>query len=378
MTTKGSDGLTGAYMYRLLTTDKGRYQLTTERLMSEFYRSSKSTATDGTFPAVCLSGIRTDDNTGTGIDANDASIEGRVIKIIVRPLIPIGSIVPDPRLSTTPEAINADIATIGAVYTAKSDFGFKDQNPIPFGHIVNCYFEDGSIANSDFTGLRFQDPGKETIPDPSYVKLATIEGVITSLSAFERGLASLLGSISQPPPLASSKEINDLAERFDKETFYNKADSNRHISNAHPEIQNRLKAFLTKSKDNKIDIYISSTHRTHAKQAEMIVDHLAGRKPYIRPAETSYHLLGLALDFNPIPFGKNIINANRPKQDWIDSGVVAIGESLGLRWGGHFGKYDPVHFDLGNIVTKSRMKEMVNESKNAGIEGTKIATVKRV
>ena len=194
MATKGSNGLTGTYMYRLLTTDKGRYQLTTERLMSQFSRSAKSSETDGTFRAVCLSGIRSDNNTGTGPDANDASIEGRYIEIIVRPLVPIGDIVPDPRLSTTPEAINDDITTIGAMYTARSDFGFKGQNPIPFGHEVNCYFEKGSIANSDLTGLRFQDPGEDTIPVPSYVKLATIEGVMTGATAFENGLASLLGS----------------------------------------------------------------------------------------------------------------------------------------------------------------------------------------
>jgi hypothetical protein len=28
--------------------------------------------------------------------------------------------------------------------------------------------------------------------------------------------------------------------------------------------------------------------------------------------------------------------------------VGEYGESLGLRWGGRFRKYDPIHFDMGN------------------------------
>tara|TARA_R110001606_G_C15288221_1_gene641292 strand:- start:63 stop:1172 length:1110 start_codon:yes stop_codon:yes gene_type:complete len=189
---KGSNGLTGEYMFRLLTTDKGRYQLTTERLMSEFYRGSNSSETDGTFKAVCLSGIRTDENEGSGTDTNDANISGKFIDIIVRPLTPFGDILPDPRLLTDPKQINDAISTHKAMFLAKSDFGFKDQSSISFGQVINCYFEDGSIANSDFSGLRFQEP-QGVIFDPSFKEISTIEGVATGITAFEAGLASLLG-----------------------------------------------------------------------------------------------------------------------------------------------------------------------------------------
>ena len=128
--TKGSNGLTGEYMFRQLTSTTGKYQLTTERLMSQFYRGSMGSSTDGTFKAVCLSGIRTEANTGDGPDANDANIEGAFIKIVVRPLTPFGDILPDPRLSTDPKEINAAISTHQAMWTAKSDFGFKDQSAI--------------------------------------------------------------------------------------------------------------------------------------------------------------------------------------------------------------------------------------------------------
>ena len=67
------------------------------------------------------------------------------------------------------------------------------------------------------------------------------------------------------------------------------------------------------------------------------------------------------------------------KETWIKTGVVAVGESLGLRWGGHFKKnYDPVHFDLGNKVSKGRMSQMVAESNRKKVEGTTIPTGQKV
>jgi hypothetical protein len=195
---KGNNGLTGAYMFRQLTGTTGRYQLTTERLMSQFYRGSMESSTDGTFKAVCLSGIRTDENEGSGPDINDANIVGKFIDIIVRPLTPFGDILPDPRLLTDPNEINNTISIHKTMWTAKSDFGFKDQSAVAFGQVINCYFEDGSIANSDFSGLRFAEP-QGAIFDESFLKLSTIEGVVTGITAFEAGLAGLLG----PPPKGS-------------------------------------------------------------------------------------------------------------------------------------------------------------------------------
>ena len=182
---KGSNGLTGEYMFRLLTTDKGRYQLTTERLMSEFYRGSNSSETDGTFKAVCLSGIRTDENEGSGTDINDANISGKFIDIIVRPLTPFGDILPDPRLLTDPKQINDAISTHKAMFLAKSDFGFKDQSSISFGQVINCYFEDGSIANSDFSGLRFAEPQGEIYNEFQYSLLTSAGGSKEAVLKYE-------------------------------------------------------------------------------------------------------------------------------------------------------------------------------------------------
>lgn len=374
MATKGSNGLTGAYMFRLLTTDKGRYQLTTERLMGEFYRGSNSSETDGTFKAVCLSGIRTDENGGSGTDINDANISGKFIDIIVRPLTPFGDILPDPRLLTDPKEINDAISTHKAMFLAKSDFGFKDQSSISFGQVVNCYFEDGSIANSDFSGLRFAEPQGE-IYNESFKKLATIEGVATGLTAFGNGIASLLGFA---PKESSSEDIDNLAMRYDAEPSTYKSKNNKKIAQAHPEFQNYIKAFITKCKDSKITISLNSTHRSRSKQNELIAEHAAGTRS-IKPAQYSYHLVGLAFDFNPLMPSGNWINSSASKQQWVQSGVPAIGESLGLRWGGNFStNYDPIHFDLGNKVSINRMKTMIVDAKKKNVEGTQIPTGKKV
>ena len=356
------------------------YQYTTTNLMDGFYDSAMESSTDGTFKAVCLSGIRTEVNTGDGPDANDASLEGVFIDIIVRPLTPFGDILPDPRVSTDPREINNAISIHKTMWMAKSDFGFKDQSSISFGQVINCYFENGSIANSNFSGLRFQEP-QGIIYDPSFVELATIEGVVSGISAFEAGLASRLGSFPQSATPASNQEINDLAERFDNEPSVNKKHNQWHIVRAHPEFQNYIKAFITKCKDNKIAIQLNSTHRDRAHQDRLLREHAEDKvKGIVRPAPgiTSYHLVGLAFDFNPIINGKKM-HSSRPKGEWIQTGIPAIGESLGLRWGGHFSKnYDPIHFDLEKKVSRARMKTMIADAKTKGVEGTTIPTGMRL
>ena len=352
------------------------YQYTTTNLMDEFYDSAMASSTDGTFKAVCLSGIRTGENDGSGPDANDASLEGVFVDIIVRPLTPFGDILADPRVSTDPKEINNVISTHKVMWTAKSDFGFKDQSSISFGQVINCYFANGSIANSNFSGLRFQEP-QGVIFDDSFKDLSTIEGVVTGLTAFEAGLASRLGSFPQSATPASSQEINDLAERFDNEPSVNKERNQWHIVRAHPEFQNYIKAFITKCKDNKIAIQLNSTHRDRAKQDQLLAKHAAKKAKGINspaPGKTSYHLVGLAFDFNPIINGTKMLSSV-PKGEWIQTGIPAIGESLGLRWGGNFStNYDPIHFDLGKKVSRTRMKAMIAEAKKKNVEGTKIPT----
>lgn len=177
------------------------FNYTMTNLMDSYYDSSLTEATDGSFKAVCLSGIRTEDNTGGGTDLNDARIVDGLLNIVVRPLTAFGSTLPDPLAMDDLESLNAVISLHRSTFTAKSDFKAKDTDVPKFGQILNCYFEDGSISNSDFRGLRFSQPtGEET--DADYKKLATVEVKTTAKNAFEEGGASLLGE--EPPPEEST------------------------------------------------------------------------------------------------------------------------------------------------------------------------------
>ena len=117
------------------------------------------------------------------------------MKIIVRPLTKFGEIYPDPREYEDADGINKSIALHAGVFTAKSDFQFKDHSPIKFGQIITCYYEKGSITNSIFRGLRFEEPTGVEIAK-SFQDLAAIDGVSAG-SLFEAPgqLPGLMGDL---------------------------------------------------------------------------------------------------------------------------------------------------------------------------------------
>jgi len=230
------------------------------------------------------------------------------------------------------------------------------------------------MKNSDFSGLRFSKPtGVEF--DERYGKVAMLVGVSNMQDLFKNTASSLMGAFStEDLPDAPEPEINELAERFDNEDSPNKSHNSSKISMAHPEFQKYIKAFIIKCKDKGISIYLNSTHRNRAAQQKLIDEHKRGERR-IKPAKYSYHISGLAFDFNPTtPDGKTI-NSRMSKQIWINSGVPAIGESVGLRWGGYFStNYDPIHFDFGKKVSKNRNVAMIKEADSKAVEVTSIPT----
>jgi len=60
-------------------------------------------------------------------------------------------------------------------------------------------------------------------------------------------------------------------------------------------------------------------------------------------ATRSHHLTGLAFDVGLQGFTL----ATLPREYWFVIGEY--GEAMGLRWGGRFSKWDPVHFDAQNL-----------------------------
>jgi len=188
------------------------FDYTMSNIMDSFYDNAMSTATDGIFKAVCLSGIRTEDGSGAGTDSEDAINSNQFLSVVVRPLADFGNILPDPRASNDPDTINKIISLHASTFMARSDFEFKDTDPIQFGQILDCYFEQGSIQNSDFKGLRFMKPQGTQI-EISFLDLATIDGVETILSA-DWANATLLGdNTAADAATANGKSSNIKGDR---------------------------------------------------------------------------------------------------------------------------------------------------------------------
>ncbi len=181
--------------------------------------------------------------------------------------------------------------------------------------------------------------------------------------------------LGPPPPTAqptSDAEINALAARFDAEASDYKSRNTGFISKAHPEFQNYIKAFIIKAKDSSISIYLNSTHRNRAQQDKLIAEHARGERR-IKPAQYSYHLVGLAFDFNPVLANGQWVKSKDSKQTWINTGIVTIGESVGLRWAVIFLQITiPCILIWEQKVSKDKMKQMVSEANKKGLEGTQI------
>jgi hypothetical protein len=157
--------------------------------------SAMSVSTDGPFDAYCLSGIRTDDNTGKGADATDAKLVDGFLWIAVYPDTNIAK-PGDPRAFNTPEAIVEAIDNYKAVgFWARSNHLATGGTQPAFGQKITMYFEEGSIKNSDWKKPRFLEPvGVPDFGDSSFRNLASVLGISTAINAFDNGYASLLGS----------------------------------------------------------------------------------------------------------------------------------------------------------------------------------------
>lgn len=105
-----------------LTTDEERYNFTMTSILDNFYDSLLDSTTDGSFKAVCLSGIRTEDNTGGSDEIADGQIALGYLTVVVRPLVPFGFALPDPSSKTDAESINGAISLHSVVFRARSDF----------------------------------------------------------------------------------------------------------------------------------------------------------------------------------------------------------------------------------------------------------------
>lgn len=277
---------------------------------------------EGSFKAVCLSGINSNNNTGTGTHFLDAFVDAATKSsyVIVKPLTSFGNTLPDPRNYEDINDIQNIISMYRSVFLAKSSYAYDSQSPVNFAQVLICRFEEGSVLNSDFRGLVFDEP-VTTFYDQSFRTLMTPSRLESASSLYDYSTPTPLGpqppypspeqfDASNVPPLLadSSSEVEQLAKAYDNTPEVPLRPRNDpRIAQAHPAFQKYIKAFIYKCWFSfGIKIRLNSTYRNRAEQQKLIDEYNSGVRT-IQPSTTSYHLTGLAFDFNPImPNGKMI------------------------------------------------------------------------
>lgn len=359
--------LNNPYLFDFLSNDPSDlFNYTMNNIMDGFYDSAMNTSTDGKFKAVCLSGIRTEDGTGAGTDANDAQKDAEYISVIVRPLTDFGNIIPDPRKFNDPDEINANISLHGSMFLARSDYSFKSENPVSFGQIIDCYFENGSIINSDFKTLRFSEP-KDKMIERSFERLSLISGV-SKLASNSWNDASLLGedniNTSYPPRTATYKGAN---QNFNGKTVENGRIPSELISRAKkggankPIILKELvssydkmaEAFATKFPGKQIGAW---GYRTYERQLS-----IKKEKPNLaaKPG-TSNHGWGMAIDMHYFEQGRKepkSLNYSSEEYRWLNSNAIKFGWE-NPQWASQGGsKEEPWHWEWRNksqIISRNK------------------------
>ena len=149
---------------------------------------------DTSFRAVCLSGIKTSSNSGTGINKLDARLDNESrINITIMPITKLNGNIPTFEGLTKPEEVLELIDLYSSVFKAKSNFKSKMNNAPQFGQVLDCYLLGGSIANSDFGNIMFKAPRHLEV-DKDIVSLAGIEGIESIPRIFNNGMVGILGA----------------------------------------------------------------------------------------------------------------------------------------------------------------------------------------
>lgn len=115
----------------------------------------------------------------------------------------------------------------------------------------------------------------------------------------------------------------------------------RHLDSLAPAFRPVAIVLLARLVEARIPVLIINTFRTDPEQADAIARHVSW-------VTHSKHQDGLAIDL--VPYATFILHGES-KLDWDASDPVwaqigAIGEGLGLRWGGRWAQKDLGHFEL--------------------------------
>jgi hypothetical protein len=120
------------------------------------------------------------------------------------------------------------------------------------------------------------------------------------------------------------------------------------LNSLHPFFRDQVQTLIAKCKAKGIEVMVVETYRTHAKQHEYKT---MGKKYTSSGAGHSKHQYGLAVDVVPVVDSVAVWN-----NALLWRKIGAIGEKLGLRWGGRWRKpYDPGHFEWTGGLTSHHL-----------------------
>jgi len=279
----------------------------------------------------------------------------------------------------------------------------KTINPIPVGSTLQLLTKwspsrlNGSLeTNGQYQSMRVNHHTPSSITGRDFPTTETKADTIKNKFGNNSG-------DPVPPPPNTPEEIVKLAAGYDTDDEVpNKEQHKSYFDILHPQFLPLVKAFAYRCwKELGAKLLLNSSYRSPEKQKSMrdkwdeAGEGSDYRKSHAKPAAPpekgsdgkwvkdlgSNHNVGLAIDFNPSGgklkkyndggglFKKTPKDKGANKALWLDSGIVDIGESLGMKWGGHFKtNFDPIHFDL----PLGPIHALLNKADDQGVDANKV------
>lgn len=219
-----------------------------------------------------------------------------------------------------------------------------DPDQLSYGQLVTVTFENF-----------------KTLHNPIIIKVGEVidlDAEAAAEGAHGDGVPSVSpGRAASPPapadfPRIAPEKILQEAKCYETANIPNKSQQTGVLNSLHPDFAPYVKVFICKCWEKGITIRLNSGYRSPAKQRRLYNAWLAGGKRGPAPSSgMSYHNFGMAFDFNPTLANGQVLTSRIGKRRWNESGVVGIGEAIGLYWGGHFRtNYDPIHWDARSTI----------------------------
>ena len=186
---KNKPGFNNSYKHRQYSKPEQYVDQVMERIHQSAMDYSLQQDDPHNFDAICLSGIRTEDNDGNHIDANDAILSGEKLQIKIKPIgTPAGKVLPDFTKIKDVSFLNFSLSTLDENYTAESDYLHTSMDSLEFGQIVKCRY-----LSKNPVKIMFSKPVGDPEFYPGYKELSTMEGLQSTAQLFDGG-QSLMGN----------------------------------------------------------------------------------------------------------------------------------------------------------------------------------------